>query len=101
MCKIRYNTGAPGAVIILNRNKPKPRKGKILFINASNEYEQHPNVRKLNRLGDEHIEKIVKAYKEFRDSDGFSRVVEIEKIKRIFRSPKQVFYWEMRKLTLF
>ena len=81
MCKIRYNTGAPGAVIILNRNKPKPRKGKILFINASNEYEQHPNVRKLNRLGDEHIEKIVKAYKEFRDSDGFSRVVEIEKIK--------------------
>ena len=80
--KLFYNTGAPGAVIILNRNKPKPRKGKILFINASNEYEQHPNVRKLNRLGDEHIEKIVKAYKEFRDSDGFSRVVEIEKIKK-------------------
>ncbi|MCD6563251.1 MAG: SAM-dependent DNA methyltransferase, partial [Thermoproteales archaeon] len=25
---------------------------------------------------------IVKAYKEFRDSDGFSRVVEIEKIKK-------------------
>jgi len=80
--KLFYNTGAPGAVIILNRNKPKSRKGKILFINASNEYEQHPNVRKLNRLGDEHIEKIVKAYKEFRDPDGFSRVVEIEKIKK-------------------
>ena len=80
--KLFYNTGAPGAVIILNRNKPKPRKGKILFINASNEYQQHPDVRKLNRLGDEHIEKIVKAYKEFRDSDGFSRVVEIEKIKK-------------------
>ncbi len=79
--KLFYNTGAPGAVIVLNKNKPKARKGKVLFINASNEYEQHPSVRKLNRLGDEHIEKIVKAYKEFRDSGGFSKVVEIEKIK--------------------
>jgi len=79
--KLFYNTGAPGAVIVLNKNKPEPRKGKILFINASNEYEQHPSVRKLNRLGDKHIEKIVKAYREFKDSDGFSRVVEIGKIK--------------------
>jgi type I restriction enzyme M protein len=85
--KLFYNTGAPGAVIVLNKNKPKPRKGKILFINASNEYEEHPSVRKLNRLGDKHIEKIVKAYKDFRfgnlrcEVDGFSKVVEIEKIK--------------------
>jgi len=79
--KLFYNTGAPGAIIVLNKNKPQGRKGKVLFINASGEYEQHPDVRKLNRLGDEHIEKIVKAYKEFKDSDGFSRVVEIEKIK--------------------
>lgn len=79
--KLFYNTGAPGAVIVLNKNKPELRKGKILFINASNEYEQHPSVRKLNRLGDAHIEKIVKAYKKFKDSDGFSRVVEIGEIK--------------------
>ncbi|MBW1972872.1 MAG: SAM-dependent DNA methyltransferase [Deltaproteobacteria bacterium] len=79
--KLFYNTGAPGAVIVLNKNKPNPRKRKILFINASNEYEQHPNVRKLNRLGDEHIEKIVNAYKKFKNSDGFSRVVDIGKIK--------------------
>jgi len=79
--KLFYNTGAPGAVIVLNKNKPGARKEKILFINASNEYEQHPNVRKLNRLGDKHIEKIVKVYEEFKDSDGFSKVVDIEKIK--------------------
>ncbi len=85
--KLFYNTGAPGAVIVLNKNKPKPRKEKILFINASNEYERHPDVRKLNRLGDEHIEKIVKAYKDLRLGDvrseieGFAKVVEIEKIK--------------------
>lgn len=79
--KLFYNTGAPGAIIVLNKNKPNSRKRKILFINASHEYEKHPDVRKLNRLGAEHIEKIVKTYKEFKDYEGFSKVVEIEKIK--------------------
>ena len=79
--KLFYNTGAPGAIIILRKNKPPERKGKVLFINASNEYEKHPEVRKLNRLGDEHIEKIVKAYREFKDGDGFSRVVDLEEIR--------------------
>jgi len=79
--KLFYNTGAPGAVIVLNKNKPDSRKKKILFINASQEFEKHPDIRKLNRLGDKHIEKIVKAYRDFKDSDGFSKVVGIEKIK--------------------
>ena len=67
--KLFYNTGAPGAIIIFNKQKPEERKGKILFINASNEYEKHPEVRKLNWLGEEHIERIVKTYREFEDSD--------------------------------
>ena len=79
--KLFYNTGAPGAIIIFNKNKPSERKGKILFINASNEYEQHPEVRKLNRLGEAHIKKIVDTYRAFKDSDGFSRVVSLEEIK--------------------
>jgi len=79
--KLFYNTGAPGAVIVLNRNKPKERRGKVFFINASKEYKQHPEVRKLNQLGDDHIKKIVKAYKEFTNEDGFSKVIEIGKIK--------------------
>ncbi len=48
--KLFYNTGAPSALVFLNKNKPEERKGKILFINASSEFEQHPEVRKLNRL---------------------------------------------------
>lgn len=79
--KLFYNTGAPGAVIILNKNKPEERRGKILFINASREFKQHPEVRKLNQLGDENIEKIVEAYREFKNTDGFSKAIEIEKIK--------------------
>jgi type I restriction enzyme M protein len=79
--KLFYNTGAPGAIIILKKNREEQRKGKIFFINASKEYQQHPEVRKLNQLGDENINKISKAYKEFMDEDGFCKVVEIEKIK--------------------
>ena len=33
--KLFYNTGAPGAIMIFNKNKPSERRGKILFINAS------------------------------------------------------------------
>jgi type I restriction enzyme M protein len=79
--KLFYNTGAPGAVIVLNKNKPMERKGKVFFINASKEYQQHPEVRKLNQLGDEHIRKVVRAYKEFSNEDGFSKAVEIDKVK--------------------
>ncbi|MBW2078266.1 MAG: N-6 DNA methylase [Deltaproteobacteria bacterium] len=79
--KLFYNTGAPGAILVFNKNKPEKRKSKALFINASREYEQHPEVRKLNRLGDEHIEKIAKVYKDFSETDGFSRAVGIDEIK--------------------
>ena len=67
--------------MIFNRAKPKERKGIVLFINASREYEQHPEVRKLNRLGEKHIKKIVEAYREFEEIEGFSRVVGIDEIK--------------------
>jgi len=79
--KLFYNTGAPGAVMVLNKNKATAREGKIFFINASKEYQQHPEVRKLNQLGDEHIKKIVNAYREFTNEEGFSKIVGVEKIK--------------------
>ncbi|MEM0328694.1 MAG: type I restriction-modification system subunit M [Thermoproteota archaeon] len=78
--KLFYNTGAPGAIIIFNKNKPPKRKGKILFINASNEYIPHPSVRRLNSLSDKNIERIVEAYRKFSDITGFSRVVDKSEI---------------------
>jgi len=79
--KLFYNTQAPGVIILFNKDKPPERKGKILFINASNEYEPHPEVRRLNRLGEEHIEKIVSIYREFKTVEGFSRVVDLKEIR--------------------
>ncbi len=56
-------------------------KGRVLFINASSEYEQHPEVRKLNRLGEVHIQKIAEAYRDFGASDGFVRAVPLDEIR--------------------
>jgi len=80
--KLFYNTNAPGVIIVFNKNKPQERKGKILFINASNEYKPHPEIRKLNILTDENIEKIVKTYREYKEQPGYSRIVPIEEIKK-------------------
>lgn len=30
-----YNTNAPGVIIVLNKRKPKGRRGKIVLVNAS------------------------------------------------------------------
>ena len=79
--KLFYNTGAPGTIIIFSKNKPPERKGKILFINASNEYIPHPSVRRLNSLSNENIKKIVDVYRKFADMPGFSRVVSMKEIK--------------------
>jgi len=79
--KLFYNTGAPGALLFFNKHKPAERKSKILFINASLEYEQHPEVRKLNWLGDKHIKKIAEAYRKFKNVDGFARVVSLDEVK--------------------
>jgi type I restriction enzyme M protein len=79
--KLFYNTGAPGALLFLNKNKSKERKGKIFFINASKEFRQHPEVRKLNQLGDKNIQKIVNAFNNFTEEEGFSRAVKMDEIK--------------------
>jgi len=79
--KLFYNTQAPGAILIFNRNKPPERKGKILFINSSQLYEPHPEVRRLNRLGRDHIEKIASIYREYREEEGVSRIVDLREVR--------------------
>lgn len=80
--KLFYNTNAPGIIMILNKKKPEERKNKILFINASQEFRPHPEVRRLNQLGTEHIRKIVDAYRKFKEVEGFSKIVDIEEIRK-------------------
>lgn len=73
-----YGTGIPAAVLILNRNKPKEHKNKVLFINAAEYYEAGKNQ---NKLRDEDIQRIVKTFNEYKDTERFSRVVHLDEIK--------------------
>ena len=80
--KLFYNTGAPGAIAVFNRNKPKERVNKILFVNASNDFVTHPSVRRLNALSTDNIKKIAGAYEKFSDVPGFSRAVETKELAK-------------------
>ena len=73
-----YGTSIPAAILILNRNKPKEGKNKVLFIQATECYEAGKNQ---NKLRNEDIEKIYKAFSEYKDIDRFSRVVGLKEIK--------------------
>jgi type I restriction enzyme M protein len=78
--KLFYNTGAPGAIIIFNKNKGQRRRTKILFINASNEFIPHPSIRRLNSLSHENMKKIVDAYQDFIEIAGFSRAADKKEV---------------------
>ncbi|WIF94089.1 type I restriction-modification system subunit M [Caminicella sporogenes] len=73
-----YGTGIPAALLIINKNKPVERKGKILFIDASKGFIKDGNK---NKLRDEDIEKITLVYDEFKDVDKYASVVTLETIK--------------------
>ncbi|MFQ5849644.1 MAG: N-6 DNA methylase [Candidatus Binatia bacterium] len=79
--KLFYNTGAPGAIVVFNKDKPRAHWQKVLIINATNEFERHPEIKKLNRLSEANIHKIHKAYADFKDVPGFARTVSIEEIR--------------------
>lgn len=80
--KLFYNTGAAGAILIFKKEKSDDRKGKVLFINASSQFEKHPDVRKLNILSDKNIATIGEAYEEYEDDDGFVRVISVDEIAK-------------------
>jgi type I restriction enzyme M protein len=70
-----YNTTAPGIILVLNKNKAKERKGKILLLNASQEFEKG---RPKNFIPDEKIQKIANAFHEYKDVERFSRIVSLD-----------------------
>ncbi len=80
--KLFYNTQAPGIILVFNKNKDKKRENKVLFVNASEEYDKHPNVRKLNILPKRVIQKIAEHYHEFKESENFAKIVDLEEIKK-------------------
>ena len=74
-----YGTGIPASILVLNRDKPAERKGKVLFIDASGEFEEGSNQ---NRLRDQDIEHISKAFHAYADVEKYARVVPLTEIEQ-------------------
>ena len=74
-----YGTGIPASILVLNRNKPEARRGKVLFIDASEEFKEGGNQ---NYLRDEDIENISTTFHAFEDVEKYARVVPLDEIKQ-------------------
>ena len=72
-----YNSPMEACLLITKTNKSKERQGKVLIINAVKEVRQEKNIAYLDKS---HIERIYKSYLNFKDEDGFAKVVTLEKI---------------------
>lgn len=95
-----YNTTAPWCVVVINKNKPKERKDKILFINASNNtsdrvmYVKERNQNVLSIEAIKYIHEIVDSWKEI---EGFSKFIDLEELKENdfnLNVTRYVFDWE-------
>lgn len=72
-----YNSPMEACLLICHTRKPEQRQGKILFINAVDEVKRDKTI---SMLEERHIDKIFKAYKEYKDIPGFAKVVSNEQI---------------------
>ncbi|MAL95631.1 MAG: type I restriction-modification system subunit M [Haliea sp.] len=72
-----YGTGIPACLLIINKQKPAERKGKVLFINGELDFEEGKNQ---NKLRQQDIEKIVQTFDDYTEVKRYSRVVSLEEI---------------------
>lgn len=73
-----FGASIPACLFIINRNKPKDRKGKVFFLYGANDYLEGKNQ---NKLRNEDIEKIASAYREYRTVEKYCRPVPLDEIR--------------------
>ena len=71
-----FGTGIPASILIFDKNKGD--NTDILFIDASNEFENGKNQ---NRLRDEDVNKIYNTFSEWKTVDKYSQIATLEEIK--------------------
>jgi type I restriction enzyme M protein len=72
-----YNSPMEACIIVGRMRKTIERKRKILFINAVKEVSREKTQ---SFLADEHLQRILATYRNFKNVDGFARVASIEEI---------------------
>lgn len=82
-----YNTSSPGCILIMNKDKPAEREGKVLFIYGEDQYTRETDVQMFeelsnqNELTDAGIDKIVETYESGIEEEHFSRLVDLDEIE--------------------
>ena len=76
-----YGSSIPVVICVLNKNKPRERRGKVLFVDAAQPEYFRPG-KAQNLLDQTHVAKIVEKYRAFSDSDRFGHVADMEEIRR-------------------
>ncbi len=74
-----YNTTAPGIIIVLNKAKPKERKGKLFLLNASREFVKGDPK---NYIPEDAILRIAETFTSWKEVEKYSRIVSREEIAK-------------------
>jgi type I restriction enzyme M protein len=72
-----YNSPMEAMILIRRTNKPKNRKEKILFINGKDDVIENKGQAFLTEA---HIEKLFKAYKDFKDIPNYAKVATLDEV---------------------
>ncbi|HCR70931.1 MAG TPA: hypothetical protein DIW23_05770, partial [Anaerolineae bacterium] len=72
-----YNATMESCLLVCRMQKDKKRRNKIIFINAS---EEIARVTAYSYLDETHINKIFSAYKDFKNIEGFAKVVSTNEV---------------------
>jgi type I restriction enzyme M protein len=72
-----YGAGIPACILIIRKNKPIERKGKVLFING---VERFVEGKAQNHLSDENVATLARTFHDYTDVDRLARVVPLTEI---------------------
>lgn len=74
-----YGAGIPAAILIMNRAKPSPRRGRVLFVHGAEQ--MVPSTSQQNSLSDENIKVLAGCFREYANKPRLARVAMVEEIE--------------------
>jgi type I restriction enzyme M protein len=74
-----YGTGIPAAVLLLNKNKPAARKGRLVLVNGS---EQVVDGKNQNSLSAENVATLAAAFDGFKNLERLAKVVTLDEVAK-------------------
>lgn len=72
-----YGTGIPACVLVINKNKPAERKGKLVIVNGDKDFKEGKNQ---NSLTEANVTRLVQGFAAFADEKLFAKVVTLGEV---------------------